>query len=114
MPETIESRRTLEPAVCLFKGLADPSRLAILRALMTGEKRVVDLTASLGLAQSTVSQHLACLRDCSLVSVRSEGRASIYSLQHPELLDLLLASEKLLAAAGDDVALCDTYGSGRP
>ncbi len=29
---------------------------------------VVDLTAELGLAQSTVSKHLACLRDCGLVA----------------------------------------------
>lgn len=107
-----DSRRALEPAVCLFKSLADPARLSILRALMAGERRVVDLTATLGLAQSTVSQHLACLRDCSLVIVRAEGRASYYSLPHPELLDLLLATERLLAATGDRVELCDTYGSG--
>ena len=28
------------------------------------------------LAQSTVSKHLACLRDCGLVTVRAEGRAA--------------------------------------
>jgi len=53
-------------AVCLFRGLADPARLAIVRHLALGEHRVVDLVAHLGLAQSTVSGHLACLRDCGL------------------------------------------------
>ena len=42
-------------AAVLFRGLADPARLAILRHLALGEHRVVDLTAHLGLAQSTVS-----------------------------------------------------------
>jgi DNA-binding transcriptional ArsR family regulator len=98
----------LSSAVCLFRGLADPARLAIVRHLALGEHRVVDLTAHLGLAQSTVSGHLACLRDCGLVAARAEGRASLYSLARPEVLDVLAAAERLLTAAGDDVALCPT------
>lgn len=97
-------------AVCLFRGLADPARLAILRHLARGEHRVVELTAHLGLAQSTVSGHLACLRDCGLVTARAQGRASLYSLARPELLDLLAAAERLLDATGEDVALCPVYG----
>lgn len=100
----------LTAAVCLFRGLADPARLAIVRHLALGEHRVVDLTAHLGLAQSTVSGHLACLRDCGLVEARAQGRASFYSLARPELLDLLAAAETLLAATGDTVSLCPTYG----
>lgn len=75
-----------------------------------GEHRVVDLTEHLGLAQSTVSGHLACLRDCGLIVARAEGRASLYSLARPELLDLLTAAERLLDATGDSVALCPVYG----
>ena len=58
---------------------------------------MVDLTRLLGLAQSTVSQHLACLRDCGLVELRTEGRQSYYSLTRPELIDLLRSAELLLA-----------------
>ena len=97
-------------AVCLFRGLADPARLAIVRHLALGEHRVVDLAAHLGLAQSTVSGHLACLRDCGLVAARAEGRASLYSLARPELLDLLAAAERLLDATGEQVALCPVNG----
>lgn len=104
--------RAVEAAACLFHGFSDPSRLTILRHLATGEHRVVDLTAHLGLAQSTVSKHLACLRDCGLVSSRPEGRASVFSLNHPEaLMDLLAAAERLLALTGDAVTLCPTYGT---
>lgn len=98
-------------AVCLFRSLADPARLAILRHLALGEHRVVDLTAHLGLAQSTTSAHLACLRDCGLVSARTVGRASVYSLAvGAELMDLLRAAEQLLAVTGDAVTLCPTSG----
>ena len=98
-------------AVLLFRSLADPTRLAIVRHLALGEHRVVDLTAHLGLAQSTVSGHLSCLRDCGLVTARAEGRASLYSLARPELLDLLSAAERLLETTGEAVALCPAYGS---
>jgi DNA-binding transcriptional ArsR family regulator len=101
-----------EPAVELFRGLADPTRLAILQHLTLGEHRVVDLTAHLGLAQSTVSQHVACLRGCGLLSARTEGRSTLYALARPELLDLLAAAERLLEATGNGVVLCPTPAGG--
>lgn len=105
-------RIELAPAAALFRSLGDSTRLAILRRLASDQARVVDLTGALGLAQSTVSKHLACLRDCGLVSVRSVGRASVFRLAHPELVDLLATAETVLAATGNAVALCPTYGTG--
>ncbi len=100
----------LAPAAALFRSLADPTRLAIILHLAAGPARVVDLTAQLGLAQSTVSKHLACLRECGLVQARPAGRASVYSLAQPALTSLLAAAEDVLAATGSAVALCPTYG----
>lgn len=101
----------LSAAACLFRGLGDPARLAILGHLALGEHRVVDLTDHLGLAQSTVSAHLACLRGCGLVESRPLGRASLYTLSlRREVLDVLIAADRLLAATGDAVVLCPTYG----
>ena len=99
-------------AVALFRSLADPARLSIVRRLGQGEARVADLTDALGLAQSTVSAHVACLRGCGLVSGRPEGRQVFYALAHPELLDLLASAETLLRVTGAAVALCPTYGTG--
>ncbi len=106
----IDCEQRLTPAVALFRSLGDPARLAIVRRLAEGEARVVDLTRTLGLAQSTVSKHVACLRDCGLVDFRVEGRQSFYSLTRPELIDLLRSAETLLARTGDAVALCPVYG----
>lgn len=97
----------LEPAATLFRALGDPSRLAILHRLATGEARVIDLTAHLGLAQSTVSKHLACLRDCGLIQARTIGRASLFRLAEPALLPLLGAAEQVLCTTGTAVAHVD-------
>ena len=107
------SRAALRPAAALFRSLGDPARLAIITRLAGGEARVTDLTAELGLAQSTVSAHLACLRDCGLVSARPAGRASVYSLTQPALPELLAAAAHLLAATGNAVDLCPVYGQAR-
>lgn len=104
---------SLGPAACLFKSFADPNRLVIAHHLLLGEHRVVDLVEHLGLAQSTVSAHIGCLRDCGLLSARVRGRATYYSLAEPDLTRALLGSaEALLGATGDAVALCPTSGVG--
>lgn len=101
----------LTAAACLFRSLADPARLTILQHLALGEHRVVDLTAHLGLAQSTTSAHLTCLRDCGLVTARAVGRSSVYSLAvSREVMAVLAAAEQLLAATGDAVTLCPVSG----
>ncbi|SEM03469.1 ArsR/SmtB family transcription factor [Rhodococcus maanshanensis] len=102
---------SLDAAAALFHSLSDGTRLAIVRRLANGEARVADLVSELGLAQSTVSAHVACLRDCGLVQGRPEGRQVFYSLAPPELLDLLSAAETLLAATGSAVSLCPNYGT---
>lgn len=99
----------LDAAACLFRSLADPTRLMIVQHLILGEHRVVDLTEHLGLAQSTVSAHLACLFDCGLLSRRTQGRASIYALAPTPLNDLLAAAEQVLSATGCAVTLCPEH-----
>ena len=109
-PSTGIGRVELAPAAALFRSLGDPARLVIVRRLAGGPARVTDLTAALGLAQSTVSKHLACLRDCGLVTSEPAGRASVFRLAQPALADMLTAAEAVLAATGNAVALCPEYG----
>jgi ArsR family transcriptional regulator, cadmium/lead-responsive transcriptional repressor len=108
--ETDGERTAIGPAAALFRSLGDPARLMIVRRLAAGPARVTDLVAVLGLAQSTVSAHLACLRDCGLVASEPAGRASVFRLARPELADLVTAAEALLAATGNAVALCPVWG----
>ena len=90
---------SLDAASSLFHGFSDPSRLSILRHLALGDH------------QSTVSAHLRCLSDCGLVSGRAQGRATVYSLQHAEVLDdLWKVAEELLVRTGNAPALCPSSG----
>lgn len=105
-------------AAALFHGLADPTRLMILAHLRTGEHKVKDLTEHLGLAQSTVSAHLSCLRDCGLVTSRAQGRASMYSLANPRLLLALLGDANHYIGISDEHELdthnfTEVHGPGR-
>lgn len=111
--DQLDESAAAKAAACLFRGMADASRVAILRHLLLGEHNVADLTEHLGLAQSTVSKHLACLRDCGLVDSRPVGRSSMFALTQPEaVLKVFAAAEELLAATGDAVVLCPNYGEG--
>ncbi|MFF3574337.1 ArsR/SmtB family transcription factor [Nocardia jiangxiensis] len=103
-------RVELIPAAALFRSLGDPARLAIVRRLAAGPTRVTDLVKAVGLAQSTVSKHLVCLRDCGLVDSEPVGRASLFRLTRPELVQMLSSAEAVLAATGNAVALCPEYG----
>lgn len=97
----------------LFRALGDPSRVAILRHLLLGEHKVVELTAHLGLAQSTVSQHLVWLRESGLVQSRSVGRASYFSLTRPdEVVKVLAATEELIRATGSAATPRSSTASG--
>jgi ArsR family transcriptional regulator, cadmium/lead-responsive transcriptional repressor len=106
------ARVGLAPAAALFRSLGDPTRLAIVRQLTAGPARVVDLVEAVGSAQSTVSKHLACLRDCGLVASDPVGRASLFRLTQPALIDVLTSAEAVLEATGQAVALCPNYGIG--
>ncbi len=101
-------------AAKLFRGLADPTRLAILLALPEREQRVADLVARLGCSQANVSGHLACLRDCGLVADRAQGRAVYYRVAQPEIIDLLRSGEELLARTGCAIGLCPNYEDEQP
>jgi DNA-binding transcriptional ArsR family regulator len=77
-----------------FRALGDPTRLAILRAVLDGEKNVSELVKLTGSPQGRVSSHLACLRWCGYVTARREGRRVYYRVTDPRVRRILeLAAE---------------------
>jgi DNA-binding transcriptional ArsR family regulator len=93
----------------LFRGFADPSRLAILEALRSGPCTVGELVTRTGLSQSNVSNHLACLRDCGLVTRESVGRFARYRLSDRRIEELLHLAEVVLADVAQGVYRCTRY-----
>lgn len=102
-------RLKLELSAKLFRGFADPSRLAILESLREGERCVSELVDASGLTQSNVSGHLTCLRDCGLVTSRQEGRFVYYRLADPEVALMLSGAEGILTRLSDRIAACVNY-----
>lgn len=73
-----ESKNTT--SVEFAKALADPTGRGIMSLICCRELSVGDIVEAVGVRQPTVSHHLAILRDAGLVSVRSEGKHTYYTL----------------------------------
>ncbi|MCS6950444.1 MAG: metalloregulator ArsR/SmtB family transcription factor [Armatimonadota bacterium] len=71
---------TLSQMEQLFKAMADRNRLRILAALQGGPLCVCQLMGVLGLSQSTVSKHLAILKEAGLLLEEQRGKRTYYSL----------------------------------
>src|SRR4029078_1120443 len=69
-------------AMDVFEAVAEPSRRALLDALIDGERPAGELVAPLpGMTQPTVSRHLRVLREVGLVEVRPDAQRRIYALR---------------------------------
>ncbi|MFO1143955.1 MAG: metalloregulator ArsR/SmtB family transcription factor [Amaricoccus sp.] len=89
-PDLIEAMAIKAEAVAGFlKGLANPQRLMILCCLVGGEKHVGALIEATGIAQTSMSQHLARLKDEGIVAVRREHRTLYYRIDHPAALEVM-------------------------
>lgn len=71
------------------KALADPTRAAVLLELRNGPAFPSDLADQIGVSRQTLSNHLACLRDCGLVVAEPAGRRMSYELSDPKLAHAL-------------------------
>jgi len=76
-----KSRQHYEARARIAKALAHPSRLLILDALADGEMCVCELTELVGADQSTVSKHLAVLKQAGIVDDRKEGVMTYYRVK---------------------------------
>lgn len=84
MKITEGEREQIREGATLLKALANPIRLCIVRELLTGgERNVSSMQRCLELSQTTVSQHLARLRDMSIIQGERRGTEVFYCLINP-------------------------------
>ena len=76
-----KSKRHYEARARIAKALSHPNRLLMLDALAEREMCVSDLTELVGADQSTVSKHLAVLKQAGIVDDRKDGTMTFYSLK---------------------------------
>ena len=73
-------KRYIAAQARIFKALGHPSRLLMVDALREGEKCVCELQALVGDDMSTISKHLAVLREAGVVSAVKRGTSIYYRL----------------------------------
>ena len=71
-----------------LKALADENRIRLLVRLREKPANVTTLAATLGLAQPSVSKHLAVLKQVGLVEVERDGAQAIYRVRDESIFDL--------------------------
>jgi DNA-binding transcriptional ArsR family regulator len=72
---------------------------------------VTEIVTATGLTQSNVSNHLACLRDCGLVTARPRGRYVTYQFSDDRVGELIELAEALVADVARGVQQCTRYNA---
>jgi DNA-binding transcriptional ArsR family regulator len=71
----------------VFHALADPTRRAMLRSLMAGERNIGELAAPHAMSFAAASKHVRVLEAAGLVRRRVEGRAHVCRLEPEPLVE---------------------------
>lgn len=98
----------------IIKAMGHPARLFIIEELAAGERCVNDLTGMIGSDVSTVSKHLAVLKNAGLVNDEKRGTSIYYSLCCPCILDFIGCVETVLRTSAEkqmDIARCCGIGA---
>ena len=93
-------------AEAFLKALANRHRLTVLCELHKGEHSVARLQEAVGLSQSSLSQHLARLREDNLVKTRRESQTIFYSIASAKVSRMIALLYELFCAKE-----CDGFAS---
>lgn len=96
----LTTKATFVARAKVIKAMAHPSRLFILDRLAQQEHCVCELTELIGADMSTVSKHLAVLKNAGIVSDEKRGQQVWYTLRTPCVLRFFDCVESVLRARG--------------
>lgn len=82
----------------ILKALAHPTRLWIVETLAQGERCVCELTEPTGADISTISKHLALLKNTGIVDCEKRGLQVYYRLKVPCVLQFFNCLEAVLGS----------------
>jgi DNA-binding transcriptional ArsR family regulator len=69
----------------VFEALADPTRREIIAMLAMSERNAGEIAGRFDMAGPSVSRHLKVLRECGLITYRTEAQSRIYQLNAASL-----------------------------
>jgi len=82
--------------VRIYKALAHPIRIKIVRTLRDGPLCVCTLNENVEFSQSNLSQHLKILKDAGVLKSDKDGIRILYSIKDDEIKTLLDITDKII------------------
>ncbi len=92
----------LETLAEVIKAMAHPTRLFVVEELSRGERCVRELTEMVGADVSTVSKHLAVLKNVGIVGAEKRGSSVFYQLRMPCVLNFFGCVENVIKARAEE------------
>lgn len=93
-------KHLLEARAGVFKALGHPTRLAIVDMLAGGERCVCEINEHIDSDMSTVSRHLAVLRNVGILSSDKRGNQVFYRLECPCITSFYGCIESVISGNG--------------
>lgn len=104
MPPTTKTL-SLNALAKFGRALSDETRIQILMLLAEKPRYPADMAEEIDVARQSISNHLACLRGCGLVTIELEGRRSRYRLADERVKHALCDLQKVVLHTNPQ--LCD-------
>lgn len=74
--------KKFDQKISFLRGFGHKTRVEILYYIMNSEKSVSQILNAVDASQSSISQHIACLKGCGLIIGRQEGKYIYYRLRN--------------------------------
>ena len=97
-----QTKARFEARAKIIKAMAHPTRLFFVEQLARGERCVCELTEMVDADVSTISKHLAVLKDAGLVQDDKRGARVYYSLRTPCVLNFFTCVEAVMRARAEE------------
>ena len=95
-----------EILVKFFKGLGDPTRLRIVQTLLDKQQSVSELIKLMGVPQSNISNHLACLKWCGYITSRKERTSVYYQITDERVKKIVALAREIIADHAENLYGC--------
>jgi ArsR family transcriptional regulator len=89
----------------VFKALAHPTRIQIVKLLKGGEMCVCEILPNLDSEQSNTSQHLTVLKNQGILDSRKDGAKVIYTVKNPEVFKMIDLAEEMILRQIEDTKI---------
>ena len=100
--KTVQDRK-----VAILKGLAHPVRLSIVEALADGEMCVCKIGEMFQFDRTTISKHLALMKNLGILTDRKVGLKVYYNLKIQCLPSMLFCVEKIAEGKNPETVFFD-------